>query len=300
MKLDLSSYRHIALAPVTGVIGAEVTDIDCGSVLTEQVHEELRRALGQFHVLFFRDQQLDDAALLRLARIFAPPSVAPLGKREGAEPLIGRLVREADVPADERNFGDRWHMDRAGDQAPPLGFLLYCEEAPEYGGDTLFASLSAAYDALAPEVQARLATLTGVHSMSRIFGLDERTARTRSLIGDDIRPAPFTDQKQLDYVRQEAEHPLVCHHPMNGRPYLFVTGNYFLRIKGLPQAESDALVDELNRHVSRPDFTCRFRWRKDSVAVLDNRCTLHFAVNDYAGFARRMRRVELGSEWVPQ
>jgi taurine dioxygenase len=299
MKFDLDSYRRIGLAPVTGAIGAEVTAIDAGCALNDAVAEELRRALAQFHVLFFRDQKLDDAAILRLARIFAPHSVAPLADR-GEQPLIGRLAREADVPADERNFGDRWHMDRAGDAAPPLGFLLYCEEAPDYGGDTLFASLSAAYDALSPAVQERLATLTGVHSMSRIFGLDERTARTRSLIGDDIRPAPFKDQAQLDYVCQEAEHPLVCRHPANGRPYLFVTGNYFLRVKGLPQAESDALVDELNRHVTRPDFTCRFRWQKDSVAVLDNRCALHFAVNDYFGFARRMRRVELGSDWVPQ
>jgi taurine dioxygenase len=298
MKFDLDSYRHIRLAPVTGALGAEV-DIDAAGVLGDAVAEELRRALAQFHVLFFRDQKLDDDAILRLTRVFAPPSVGPLTDR-GEQPLIGRLAREADVPAEERNFGDRWHMDRAGDIAPPLGFLLYCEEAPDYGGDTLFASLSAAYDALAPEVQQRLSTLTGVHSMSRIFGLDERTARTRSLIGDDIRPAPFKDQAQLDYVRQEAEHPLVCRHPANGRPYLFVTGNYFLRVKGLAEAESDALVDELNRHVTRPDFTCRFRWQKDSVAVLDNRCTLHFAVNDYTGFARRMRRVELGSDWVPQ
>jgi taurine dioxygenase len=298
MKFDLGGYRHLRLAPVTGAIGAEVSDIDAGRMLGDATAEELRRALAQFHVLFFRDQALDDAAILRLAKVFAPPSVAPLANR-GEQPLIGRLAREADVPAAERNFGDRWHMDRAGDRVPPLGFLLYCEEAPDYGGDTLFASLSAAYDALPGEVQKRLSTLTGIHSMSRIFGLDERTARTRSRIGDDIRPAPFTDQAQLDYVCQEAAHPLVCRHPANGRPYLFVTGSYFLRVKGLPQAESDALVDELNRHVTRPDFTCRWRWRKASVAVLDNRCTLHFAVNDYAGFARRMRRVELGSDWVP-
>jgi taurine dioxygenase len=298
MKFDLESYRHIRLGPVTGVIGAEV-DIDAGRVLDDAIAGELRRALAQFHVLFLRDQRLDDDAILRLGRIFAPPGIGPLTDRAG-QPLIARLAREATVPGAERNFGDRWHMDRAGDEVPPFGFLLHCEEAPEYGGDTLFASLSAAYDALTPVVQERLARLKGVHSMSRIFGLDERTARTRSMIGDDIRPAPFNDQAQLDYVRQEAEHPLVCRHPLNGRPYLFVTGNYFLRIKGLPQAESDALVDELNRHVTRPDFTCRFRWQKNSVAVLDNRCTLHFAVNDYAGFARRMRRVELGSDWIPQ
>ncbi|MDR2857753.1 MAG: TauD/TfdA family dioxygenase [Novosphingobium sp.] len=300
MKFDLSPYRHITLRPVTGALGAEVTDIDCTGALAESTGEELRRALGQFHVLFFRDQQLDDDGLLRLAEVFGPPATSPLNGPESARQPISRLVREADAPAAERNFGDRWHMDRGGDPTPPLGFLLCCEEAPEYGGDTLFASLSAAYDALPDHVRQRLAGLTGVHSMSRLFGLDERSARTQSLLDEPSRPAPFTEQKHFDYVRSEAEHPLVCRHPLNGRPYLFVTGSYFLRVKGLPQAESDALVDALNHHVTRPDFTCRFRWRKDSIAILDNRCTLHFAANDYAGFARRMRRIELGSDWVPQ
>jgi taurine dioxygenase len=299
VKLDLGHYRRIALAPVTGVMGAEIVRFDASEELDEPVADELRRALAEFHVIFLRDQTLDDDAILRLARVFAPPSVAPLGNRSD-QPLIGRLAREAEVPATERNFGDRWHMDRAGDDAPPFGFLLYCEEAPEYGGDTLFASLSAAYDALPADVQARLSALMGVHSMSRVFGLDERTARTQSPLGSEVRPAPFSDQAEIDFVCHEAEHPLVCHHPANGRPYLFVTGNYFLRIKGLPRSESDALVDALNAHVTRPDFTCRFRWKKGSVAVLDNRCALHFAVNDYAGFARRMRRVELGSDWIPR
>jgi taurine dioxygenase len=300
MKFDLAAYRHVHLAPVTGALGAEVVEIDASAALSDAVADELRRALAQFHVLFFRDQRLDDAALLRLASLFAPPRASPLEGRDPGQAPIGRLAREPDVPARERNFGDRWHMDRAGDATPPMGFVLYCEEAPDYGGDTLFASLSAAYDALPGEVQTRLAGFTGVHSMSRLFGLDERTARTHSPLGDDIRPVPFTDRAQLDYVCREAAHPLVCRHPANGRPYLFVTGSYFLRVEGLPQAESDALIDELNRHVTRPDFTCRFRWRPGSMTVLDNRCTLHFATNDYAGFARRMRRVELGSDWIPQ
>lgn len=300
MKRDLGRYRHLSVAPVTGSIGAEIGGVDASQPIAPPVAEEMRHALSEFHVVFLRDQSLDEPAILRLAEVFGPPSRAPLGGGGADQPLIGTLAREAEVPADQRNFGDRWHMDRAGDEAPPLGFLLYCEQAPDYGGDTLFASLSAAYDALAPAVQQRLATLTGVHSMSRVFGLDERSCRAEGVLHNEVRAAPFTDQAQLDYVCREVEHPLVCRHPANGRPFLFVSGNYFLRVKGLPQATSDTLVDELNAHVVRPDFTCRFRWRKGSVAVLDNRCTQHFAANDYAGFARRMRRVELGSDWVPQ
>jgi taurine dioxygenase len=299
VKRDLTHYRHIAVAPVTGAIGAEITGIDASAALSDAVADELRRAIGEFHVIFLRDQAMDDEALLRLASVFARPSLAPLANRPG-QPLISRMIREAEVPADQRNNGDRWHMDRAGDDAPPFGFLLYCDEAPEYGGDTLFASLSAAYDALTPEVQERLSKLTGIHSMSGVFGLDERTRRMEKPLLNEVRPLPFTDQAEIDFVCHEAKHPLVCHHPANGRPYLFVTGNYFLRIEGMEQPEAEALIDALNVHVTRPDFTCRFRWRPGSIAVLDNRCTLHFAAGDYAGFARRMRRVELGSDWIPQ
>lgn len=300
MKYDLSSYRHIRVNPVTGTIGAEISDIDAARDLDDATAAELHRALGQFHVLFFRDQRLDEAGALRFARYFGRPGSAPLGDRRTDQPLVGRLSREADVPAGVRNFGDRWHMDRAGDECPPKGFLLYCQEAPEYGGDTLFASLSAAYDALPREVQDYCAGLTGVHSMSGVFGLDGRSDKVRRMLSNEIREAPFSDPEQLAFVCQEAEHPLVCRHPDNGRPYLFVTGNYFLRIKELPEAESDRLIDELNRHVVRPDFTCRFRWRRGSIAVLENRCTQHYAVNDYAGFARRMLRVELSGDWQPE
>lgn len=300
MKFDLDAYRHIDVQPVTGSIGAEIAGIDAREDLDGAIAAELRRALGQFHVLFLRDQQLDETGVLRLARYFGQVGSTPLANRRDDQPLVGRLSREADVPADVRNFGDRWHMDRAGDQWPPKGFLLYCEEAPDYGGDTSFASLAAAYDALPAKTQAWCATLTGVHSMSGVFGLDPRSANALSMLGNTIREAPFSDPAQLALVRQEAEHPLVCRHPDNGRPYLFVSGNYFLRIKDMPEADSDALIEELNRHVIRPDFTCRFRWRRGSVAVLENRSTLHFAANDYAGFARRMLRVELSGDWQPE
>lgn len=300
MKFDLESYRHIDVRPVTGSIGAEIAGLDARDDLDDAVTAELHRALGQFHVLFLRDQRLDEAGVLRFARFFGQPGSSRLAERRNDEPLVNRLSREADVPADVRNFGDRWHMDSAGNTKPPKGFMLYCEEAPDYGGDTSFASLSAAYDALPAEVQAWCATLTGVHSMSGVFGLDPRSANAPSMLGNTIREAPFTDPAKLAHVCQEAEHPLVCRHPDNGRPYLFVTGNYFLRVKDMPEADSDRLIEELNRHVVRPDFTCRFRWRQGSIMVVENRCTLHFAANDYAGFARRMLRVELAGDWQPE
>jgi taurine dioxygenase len=300
VKFDLGGYRRLSISPLTGAIGAEIGSVDASEELDAAVADELRRALAEFQVIFLRDQHLDERTVLRFARTFGEAGSEPLARRGADQPLVGRIARAADAPADLRNFGDRWHMDKAGDDCPSKGFVLFCEEVPDYGGDTMFTSLAAAYDALSPDHQAWLGGLTGVHSMSGVFGLDARNARTERVLGPEWRAAPEADADQLALIRHEAEHPLVCRHPDSGRPFLFVTGNYFLRIKELPEAESDRLIEELNRHVVRPDFTCRFRWRKGSVAVLDNRCTQHYAVNDYAGFARRMLRVELRGDWKPE
>jgi taurine dioxygenase len=300
MRRDLSHFRHILLAPVTGTMGAKIQDIDVGAEVAAPVIDELRQALSEFNVLVFRDQRLDGPALARFARNFGEVGMSPMSGGKPSKQAFSRLTRSADMPADARNFGDRWHMDRAGDEVPPKGLLLYCEEAPPYGGDTLFASLSAAYDALPPELQRRCAGLTGIHSMSGLFDFDSKEGEHRWTPGGGKRALLWNDQAKLDHIRREAEHPLVCRHPDTGRPFLFVTGAYLLRIKELGAEDGAALIDQLNRHVVQPEFTCRLRWRKGSLAILDNRCTQHYAVNDCAGFARTMLRVELQGDWRPQ
>ena len=301
MKFDLSAYRNIGIQPVTGAIGAEIAGLDASGPLSPAVVVELRQALSQFHVLFLRDQQLDVPAFIRFAECFGEIGTSPLaGDALDKHAMIGTLSREADAPVDVRNNGDRWHTDRAQDECPPKGFLLYCEEAPDYGGDTLFASLCQAYDALPPDLQARCAQLTGIHSMRGVLDIDGDVGPDRQSIDGVRRRAQGFDPIHADYIRGEHEHPLVCSHPETGRPLLFVTGAYLMRIKELGLEEGLELVDRLNRHVIRPEFTCRFRWRKGSIAILDNRVTQHYAVNDYAGFARRMRRAELRGDWRPE
>lgn len=300
MKFDLGAYRAINLHPVNGAIGAEVSGVDASRALSPVVAAELHQALSEFNVLFLRDQQLDEAGFIRFAECFGEIGASPLVGRELAKhQMIGRLTREADVPPDVRNNGDRWHTDRAQDERPPKGFLLYCEEAPEYGGDTLFASMGRAFDALPSDLQERCLELTGIHSMSGVLDLDGN-GTDRQAIDGRMRRAEWADPASHDYIRKETEHPLVTAHPETGRPLLYVTGAYLRRIKELDLAEGLELIDRLNRHTVRPEFTCRFRWRKGSIAVLDNRVTQHYAVNDYAGFARRMMRVELCGDWRPE
>jgi taurine dioxygenase len=300
MRFDLSRYRKISVHPVTGVIGAEIGDVDVSRSLSKAVVDELRQALSQFHVLFFRDQRLDARGFAHFGEYFGELGMSPLAPKGDEHPMVGRMSRTADVPSHVRNYGDRWHSDRSSDELPPKGFLLYSEEAPEYGGDTLFASLCEAYEGLPPDIKQRCDQLTGIHSMSGVINVDNKGDTKKRAIGGEKRSAEGIDPTKLDFIRKEVEHPLVCRHPDNGRPFLYVTGAYLVRIKELSEKESAALIDQLNQHVVKPEFTCRFRWRKGSIAVLDNRCTQHYAVNDYAGFARRMLRVELSGDWRPQ
>jgi taurine dioxygenase len=293
MKFDLSRYRHIEVNPVNGAIGAEIGGIDASAVVPAVTAEELRQALAQFQVIFFREQQLDKESMAAFARNFGQLGRSPLAPADA--PLIGRLHRAAETPSDVRNNGDRWHTDRANDDWPAKGFVLYCEEAPPYGGDTLFASLCQAYDALPSDLQDRCRSLTGVHSMSGVFDLDGKKGSKR----DPKREGFGENDPRLDYIRMRTEHPLVCRHPDSGRSFLFVTGAYLIAIKELSDGEGSRLIEQLNQHVVRPEFTCRFRWRRGSIAVLDNRCTQHYAVSDYAGFTRSMLRAELSGDWRP-
>jgi taurine dioxygenase len=297
MKFDLSRYRHITVNPLGGALGAEIGGVDAAAELPAAVAAELRRALAEFNVVFLRDQRLDAPGVAAFARTFGPLGRSPLA-RQGApnpgHPQVSRLRREAATPSGVRNFGDRWHVDRAGDEQPPKGFVLYCEEAPDYGGDTLFASLALAYEGLSPALQDLCRGLTGIHSMSGLFDVDGRGSGKRDLAGEGLM-----SETALAYVRQRMAHPLVCRHPDTGRPYLFVSGAYLIGIEELSDREGAALIDQLNQHAVRPEFTCRFRWRKGSIAVLDNRVAQHYAVNDYAGFTRSMLRAELAGDWRP-
>jgi taurine dioxygenase len=297
MKFDLSRYRHITVSPANGALGAEIGGVDASAEPPAAVAAELRLALAQFNVIFLRDQSLDAQGLAAFAGTFGELGRSPLS-REGAanpgHPRVSRLRREAEVASGVRNFGDRWHIDRAGDAAPPKGFVLYCEQAPDYGGDTLFASLTRAYEGLSPPLQELCGTLTGIHSMSGLFDVDGKGSGKRSLAAEGMM-----SEDALAYVRQRMEHPLVCRHPETGAPYLFVSGAYLIGIKELADREATNLIDQLNQHAVRPEFTCRFRWRKGSIAVLDNRVTQHYAVNDYAGFVRSMLRAELAGDWRP-
>jgi taurine dioxygenase len=294
---DLSQYKRIAVEPLTGSIGAEIIGVDLRAI-DDDLFAEIRRAFLDHAVIFFRDQDLDENSLTAFATRFAPPTLSPQAKNDGG--VVHRLHRAADVATSVRNLGDRWHADQSSRERPNMGAVLYCVEAPPYGGDTLFASLCAAYDQLSPTMRDACGQLIAIHSLTGVYGPDGMggTSTTRPFLYENDAVSYNETYAQLGeetlaLIRKKVEHPLVCVHPETGRPILYVTGNHIIALKGMTDLESRPLLDFLSQHVTRPEFTCRFRWTKGSLAVWDNRCALHYAANDYEGFARTMLRVEL-------
>ncbi|HKX80331.1 MAG TPA: TauD/TfdA family dioxygenase [Novosphingobium sp.] len=286
MPYNLGKYGRIRVEPVTGAIGAEIAGVDL-SCIDDAAFAEIEQAFHDHAAIFFRDQQLDATSLAAFVERFAP-LISPTGEAGQGEELVGRMHRAADVPSSTRNLGDRWHADQGSREQPNMGAALYCLEAPAYGGDTLFASLCAAYEGLSPALRTICDPLIALHSPP----LHRRAVVARTRPPGDKGPLGIGDALP-DPETHRVEHPLVCTHPATGRPILYVTGDHMVGIKGMSDAEARPLIDYLNGFVSRPEFTCRFRWKKGSLAIWDNRCTQHYAVNDYAGFARTMLRAEM-------
>jgi len=197
-------------------------------------------------------------------------------------PQIFELRKE---PDQLKNVGSRWHSDTTYLDQPPIGTMLYCLEIPPYGGDTMVANQYLAYEALSPGMRRMLDGLTGVYSAG-----GDRTGREENK-NMKMKNTDKTEQ----YV---AEHPAVRTHPETGRKALYVSSEHTVRFKGMTEEESKPLVDFLQAHCTRPEFTARIRWETGTVGIWDNRCCQHFAINDYHGFRRVMWRLPVGAETV--
>jgi taurine dioxygenase len=279
-------YRHIDVQPVAGALGAEVGGVDLSRPLADPVFAEVRQAFLEHAVLFFRGQSLAPAEQIAFARRFGPPEVHPIVNGSDAHPELVRVWKPAGESA---SFGTGWHSDNSFFACPSLGSLLYAVAVPPCGGDTLFASMEKAYDALSDEMKRLLAGLAGVHSASRAY--DPARVGEHKYRGD----APIT-YRWSESIRDEVEHPVVRTHPETGRRSLYVNPMFTLRLRGLRRAESDALLGFLFAHCASPDWTCRFRWTPGALALWDNRCVWHYALDDYREFERVMHRVTIAGD----
>lgn len=268
---------------LAGAIGAEVTGLDLRRPLAAAQAAELRRVWLEHGVIVLRGQALGSDEFLALAASIGTPVEYPFVKGLDGYPTIIEVKK---LEHERVNFGGVWHSDTAYLEQPPTATLLLAREVPPQGGDTLFASQTAAWDALSEGMQRLLAGLRCVNSSAKVD-----TSRTRE---DRIAEAGRSERRVY-----EAEHPAVRLHPETGRRALFMNAAHTVRFAGMTEEESAPLLQYLHAHQRKEEFTCRVRWAPGTLALWDNRSTQHYPINDYHGLRRVMHRITLAGD-VPR
>lgn len=271
------AVSRLTVKRLAGSLGAEITGIDLGPGVSDRDIAALRDLWLEHSVVFFRDQNLPPQEFAAFARRFGDVVHYPFLKGLEEAPEV---ITVAKLEHEKVNFGGLWHTDTAYLEQPPMATMLIAREVPPFGGDTLFASGYAAYNALSPGMKRVLEPLRAVNSSSKAEKTRTREDRKRG------------DERQV----LEAEHPVIRTHPETGRKALYVNGGHTLRFADMTEEESTGLLEYLFAHQQRPEFTCRFSWQPGSIAFWDNRCALHNPINDYHGYRRIMHRVTLAGD----
>ena len=262
---------------IAGALGAELSGIDLAADLSPALAADIRQALLDHLVIFFREQNLTPQQYLDFARAMGTPIEYPFVKGLAQFPHIIEVKK---LEHETVNFGGIWHSDTTYLEQPPMGSMLLARQVPPYGGDTLFANQYLAYETLSDTMKRLLNGLIGVSSSAKADVSRTREDRIKS----DGKGAP---------IELRAEHPIVRTHPETGRKALYVNIAHTAGIKGMSSEESAPLLQFLCAHQIKPEFTCRFVWQAHSIAFWDNRCTQHNPINDYHGFRRVMQRITL-------
>lgn len=263
---------------LTGNIGAEILDIDISEELPAQTIADIREILLANKVIFFREQDLTPDQQIRFAKQFGDISTSPVYNTLKQHPQIMPVVKEA---TDRDNIGDTWHTDETFQQTPPMGSLLYAREIPSVGGDTLWANLGLAFDRLSDGLKEQLLSMRAVHSNDFLTANAKQRNSTRST------------KLREDAPVMHSVHPVVRTHDETNEKILFVNQPFTFSFEGMSREESLPLLTYLYQMSAKPELTCRFKWRKGSLAFWDNRCTLHYACNDYLGERREMHRITI-------
>ena len=260
--------QDIRIERMTPSVGALIHGVDLSAELAPDTVRSIRQAIIDHGVVFFRDQELDAAQYEGFAALFGEPTLP----NSGIIPPLAGARWIAEVRKEEgrtRNVGGSWHTDQVYREKPSWGTMLLCRELPASGGDTLFASMAAAWERLSDGLKKTLESLRAVHSNA---GVQARMNTGRT-------PDP------------DVTHPVVIRHPESGRRILYVSPGYTQRFEGWTEEESRPLLDYLFRHAQHPEFFMRWHWQPGSLAFWDNYQTWHFAVNDYAAGERLMHRI---------
>jgi alpha-ketoglutarate-dependent taurine dioxygenase len=284
LENPIPHYKHIVIEPYTPNIGATIHEVDLANIGDEGLRAELRRALAEFQVLFFRKQTLTPEQQIEVAKVFGDPDKAKAFFPRHATQNAIELIETR--PAGHRYGTDQWHADITFSPNPPTGTVLYAHVIPASGGDTLWASAAAVFDSLPANLHGYLEELEAVHSFEH-SGWPNYFAQLED--GEAIYR-----QARADYL--PVVHPVVRTHPVTGRKLVYVNPNFTDRIKGLSRQQSDALLTFLFAQFQRPEFQARLRWEAHTVAIWDNRATVHYATADYDDQHRLLHRVTFGED----
>lgn len=270
----------LTIKPVAGALGAEIHGMDLSQALTRDDFLRVHKLLNEYQVIFFRDAQISPANMKALALSFGPVQPHPAYETVVGYPEITILESTPEKPTKI----EAWHTDMTFVETPPMATLLKSVITPPKGGDTLWSSMTAAYDALSFKMQTFLDGLTAVHDFSHGFRESLAEPGGRERLAEAVQNNP------------PVRHPVIRTHPETGKKALFVNSLFTTHIEGLRSSESDAILALLFEHIRTDEFICRFRWTEDSLAIWDNRCTQHKPVNDYFPAHRRMERITIDGD----
>ncbi len=266
-------WQSFEVRQLGSTVGAEIAGVDLTRDLPDEVIAELRQALCDYKVIFFRDQPMTPRQHVAFARRFGELEIHPFLPSNTGEPELVRFEKTAEVSGYENS----WHHDVTWRESPSMGAILHALAVPERGGDTHFSDMHAAYDGLDDKTKAAIDELVAVHDFIQTFGFGMSDEQRRQA------------QEQYPPVR----HPVVCTHPATGRLHLYVNRPFVSHIEGLDPEASRDLIDRLCRQADSPEHQCRFTWSKDAVAFWDNRAVQHYAASDYWPFMRTMERASV-------
>ena len=274
--------------PIAGALGAEINGIDLTKKLSNSQSQAIKHALLKHKVIIFRDQNISPEDHLRIAGIYGDIYRVPFVKGRVDYPDIIDIIKEPE-DGTNYNFGGVWHSDATFDEYPPKASALFCLESPPFGGDTLFVNMEAAYEGLSDAMKELLDGVWALHSAERNYG-------SSGYFSDEDQKSISMNIETSNQGDLATEHPVIRTHPETGQKGLFINPIYTTRFKDMTVEESQPILDFLYSHATRPEFQCRINWTSHALAIWDNRCTMHFAINDYSGHRRHMNRVTIAGD----
>lgn len=268
---------NILINPTSGSMGVEIHNVDLSNELSDSLFSEIRETFIEHGLIFFRDQELTPDDHLRFAKRWGEININRFFAKVEGYDQIAEVKKD---PDQKINIGGAWHTDHSYDQIPAMGSILLAKETPKIGGDTLFANMYRAYETLSNGMKKTLENMKACHSSRHVFG-----AHTGYAEASNQRIS------NPELATQDAIHPVIITHPESKRKALYVNPEFTVNFEGWTVEESKPLLDYLAEHTTQQENTTRFQWKPGSIAFWDNRCTWHFALNDYPGETRLMHRI---------